>query len=248
MNNLSDNDKTWKIFTLAPWRHSISAQICGADEEDLENYLLFTGLGRALRIQIPTILKEGYEYGISLSKQGGQYDFLTICYGPQTWSSDTTKRWNKFLPWTQFDFVRTTLHAPDSSHSTTFGKGQWDALRECRKTWPTVSFKFADYDGEEIIATCHIEEREWRRGVGWFKWMRHFWPGITRRCLEMTFDKETGPEKGSYKGGTTGTSIDMREGETPEAAFRRYCSQNHKSKYREYTLTFISNLTKTSES
>lgn len=244
MNRLSDDDKNWKIFTLATWRHSISAQLCGGDDEDPENYLLFTGFGRALRIQIPVILKEGHEYSISLSKQGGQYDFLTICYGPQTWSSDTTKRWTKFLPWTQYDFVRTTLFAPDGSHFATHLQGDYDKTRESRDKCPQSYFKFADYDGEEIVAACRIEEREWRRGVVYFKWLRHFHPGIIRRCLEMTFDKESGPEKGSYKGGITGTSIDMLEGETPESAFRRYCGQTHKEKGRDYKVTFIGNTDK----
>ena len=46
-----------------------------------------------------------------------------------------------------------------------------------------------------------------------------------RRSLDLEFSGETGPEKGSWKGGTVGTGIEMLPGELHEAAFRRYCQK-----------------------
>lgn len=48
-----------------------------------------------------------------------------------------------------------------------------------------------------------------------------------------------GPEKGSWKGGTIGHSIEMLPDELHEAAFRRYCDQDHRAKGRSYRIRFI---------
>lgn len=44
--------------------------------------------------------------------------------------------------------------------------------------------------------------------------------------LAMEFDREVGDRKGSWKGGTTGHSIEMLPTDSPEWAFRRYCAAN----------------------
>lgn len=101
-------------------------------------------------------------------------------------------------------------------------------------------FKFQDFDGQMIIATCMIEEREWHRGRGWFQWLKYFYKPKIRRSLDLKFSEEVGPEKGSWKGGTVGHGIDMLPGETPEMAFRRYCSMVHDARHgRKFTLTFV---------
>src|SRR5690606_33228759 len=87
-------------------------------------------------------------------------------------------------------------------------------------------FTFRDFDGEELTATTRIEEREWRFGVGWFKWLSLFRRPKVSRDLEITFSGETGKRKGSWKGGTIGDSIKMLPGELHEPAFRRYCAAN----------------------
>lgn len=58
--------------------------------------------------------------------------------------------------------------------------------------------------------------------------------------LEIKFDKETGKEKGSWKGGTMGTSIDISVGESPLDAFTRYgtaveSTRNYKNTNRGFT-------------
>ena len=42
----------------------------------------------------------------------------------------------------------------------------------------------------------------------------------------MWFSGETGKRKGSYKGGTLGTGINLRPGEGAVGGFMRYCQEN----------------------
>ena len=251
MNRLSDNDKNWGPFTLGSWNNSISARLSSGDgDEDPGNHLLFTAFGRALRIMLPDMIrpfKHGYstherEYGLSLSKQGEVYDFLQVWFGPQTHDSLTTKNWCKFLPWTQWECVRSSIYNPDGSHFATEDRKarKFTEFMRIKDTCPAIHFGFEDYDGEMIVATCKIEEREWHRGEGWFKWLRWFYPAKIRRSLDLRFNAEVGPEKGSWKGGTTGHSIEMLPHEYPLNAFKRYCNKGYRSRRNGNTpLRFI---------
>lgn len=192
------------------------------------------------------------EYGFRYSD-----GHLAIPHGRQTHDSSTDKTWSCFLPWTQWRHIRRSLLDLEGKHFWT----EWDWIEESyrkrgdlqgerwklRQSWeemcPTARFTINDFDGEEIIATTRIEQREWRFGTGWFKWLSWFRRPKIRTSLDISFSAETGPEKGSWKGGTVGTGIEMLPGELHEAAFRRYCDEEHRSKYRKYRVTFLSVLT-----
>lgn len=169
------------------------------------------------------------EYGFSLSD-----GFLNVSLGRQTMDSSTDQRWGYFLPWTQWRHVRHSFYGLDGKHVATLpdtGKpylgnpGRWERERAIADAIPTVSFEFDDFDGERITATTKIEEREWRAGTGWFKWLSLFRELRVSRSLDLRFSAEVGKRKGSWKGGTIGHSIEMLPGELHEAAFRRYCQQ-----------------------
>jgi hypothetical protein len=270
MNRLTDNDKNFGPFTLARWTKRFSAEISSGDDEDTESHLLFVGFGHALRVRVPDWIcppwrarwvecnwdadtvkrlgRSGYwethkrQYGFSLSDMGAGYDFFQLFLGPQTHDSRTTKSWSKHLPWKMWNHVRTSIYNPDGSHFATEVKGKWNEFYDIKQTCPTTSFEFEDYDGSKITATCIIEEREWHKGEGWFKWLRHFYPAKICRILDLKFNAEVGPEKGSWKGGTTGHGIEMLAGETPEQAFKRYCEIEHKSRGKKYTLKYLTSL------
>lgn len=182
------------------------------------------------------------EYGFSLSD-----GFLQVFLGAQTHDSTTTQSWCTHLPWTQWRFHRFSLYDAAGAEFWTqiekparLGRSRdFDAQREAEARCDKVAFLIDDFDGERITATTHIEEREWKFGEGWFRWLSLFRPNMVRRSLSIKFDKECGPEKGSWKGGTMGTGIDMPPGELHDAAFRRYCDQDHSSKYRRYRVTFV---------
>jgi|HubBroStandDraft_1064217.scaffolds.fasta_scaffold12487_10 hypothetical protein len=175
------------------------------------------------------------EYGFSYSD-----GFFQLHYGICPGDSSLDQMWSKFLPWTQWRHVRHSFYGLNGELFWTIPEGmKWDESRKIEAACPTVAFTFKDFDDQELIATTKIEEREWHFGTGWFKWLSWFVPAKIRRSLDLEFSGETGPEKGSWKGGTVGTGIEMLPGELHESAFRRYCAQEHRSKYSNYSIKFI---------
>lgn len=268
MNRLTENDRNFGPFTLARWSKRFAVMLSSGDEEDGEAVNTFTlnALGWALRIQLPTIIQpwrirhEAHwdeetiarlgrnhyfttyerEFGFALSDMGNGYDFLQVNYGPQTHDSSTEKGWCAHLPWKQWRCVRNAVYEPDGTLFATEQRGDfrewWNAKEKC----PSVSFGFEDYDGEMIVATCTIEQMEWLRGKGLFTWLKWFYPRKIRRSLNLQFSAEVGPEKGSWKGGTTGHGIEMKAGETPRQAFERYCQTEQDARRgRKYRIRFI---------
>lgn len=240
----------------------------GGDDDGVRNSLTGYAFGWCARLWLPTVLQpyrikhialswdaatvqrmgrnwyfETYprEYGFSLHE-----GFLQVFLGPQTHDSTTTRSWSTHLPWTQWRFVRRSLYGLDGEHFWTEPTGRqvpggdaWEEQQQRRDAVPKAVFEFADFDGKRIRATTHIEEREWRFGEGWFKWLSLFRRPKIVRSLDISFSEEVGPEKGSWKGGTLGHGIDMLPGELHEAAFRRYCEQEHRSKYRRFHINFV---------
>lgn len=217
------------------------------------------GFGHTFIVQLPAIIKPwkrwvdlsnrdwaetpsaGYwdihsrEYGFSVAD-----GFLQVFLGPQTLDSTTTKSWSKFLPWKQWRHVRRSFYGlegdlvstlPDDGKGYLFDPDRYARERAIEEAAPTASFLFDDFDGDRLIATTRIEEREWKRGKGWFKWLAWVVAPKIVRSLDITFSGETGRKKGSWKGGTIGHVITMLPGELHEAAFRRYCA--------EHNMTFV---------
>ena len=181
------------------------------------------------------------EYGFTISD-----GTVHIHYGPQTHDSDTTKNKVLWIPWKQLRHVRYSLYGLDGRQFWTQANGKeirgmtmYKAQRQAEADCPKAIFDFDDYDGQRMQATTYIEEHEYRHGTGWFKWLSLFRRPKVYRSLSLSFSKEVGPEKGSWKGGTTGHSIDMLPGELHEAAFRRYCENEHRSKYRNFAIKFV---------
>lgn len=173
------------------------------------------------------------EYGFSLVESA-----LHLHYGPQTHDSETTKSKCFFMPWRQWRHIGHRLYDHEGylfAIMPVFRRGlsheerrnQWTVEEALRVACPTWTFHFLDYDGEEIAATCRIEEREWKIGEGSFKWLSLFRRNKISRSLDLKFSSEVGRRKGSWKGGTVGHSIDMLPGELHEAAFRRYCANQN---------------------
>ncbi len=264
-NRLTDNDRHFWRFDLGqrhtdwkPW----SLVLQSGGDEYRGCALMMRAFGWSLRLRLPQIIKpfvirhkattwsaetiermgrDWYaevhrcEYGFSLSD-----GFLQVFLGPQTHDSLTTKSWCAHLPWTQWRHVRHSYYDTLGEHFWTEQDGlQWAERQRMQDACPTVAFRIADYDGAEIVATTRIEEREWRFGTGWFKWLSLLRRPMIRRSLDITFATEVGPEKGSWKGGLIGTGIDMQPGELHESAFLRYCSEEHRSKYRKYRITYL---------
>ena len=177
------------------------------------------------------------EYGFTFSEGN-----LHTYFGPQTHDSRTTKSRVFFLPWRNWRFIRHSLYDLEGKHFHTEYDGArsaWAAQTAIRDACPKTRFEFEDFDGQRITATAHIEEREWRFGTGVFRWLSWFRRSSVKRDLMIEFNAEVGPEKGSWKGGTTGHSIEMLPGELHDAAFKRYCEQEHRSKYRRFRIRYL---------
>lgn len=173
-------------------------------------------------VEVPSILKRGCEYGAFWSET-----YVHAHYGQQTFDSltDKSKCWS--IPWLDWRHVRHSVYGLSGEHVATQDDGaSFHEWFEMRRACPTISFEFDDFDGERIVAKTHIEEREWRLGTGWFKWLSFFRAPRIHRSLDSEFSKETGERKGSWKGGTIGHSIEMKRGELHESAFRRYCGEH----------------------
>jgi hypothetical protein len=179
----------------------------------------------------------GFSYGNGSDLGGG---FLQVFLGRQTHDSSTTQSWSCFTPWNNLRHVRRSLYTLDGDlfwteptvHHKLGQKTDWDAIRRAEQDCPSAIFKFQDFDGESLTALTRIEEREWRYGTGWFKWLSLFHKPLIKRSLDIQFSGETGKRKGSWKGGTIGHSIAMLPGELHEAAFKRYCAE-HEMKYQQ---------------
>lgn len=252
----SDHDHYFGPFTYARDRRGyrpLALILSSAGDDDEQCQIRLSGFGHTFISALPAIIKPSrtwvdtskYEWSserggywqVDRRKYGMSYHdgFLQVFLGRQTHDSSTTQRWSKFLPWTQWRHVRHSFYGLDGEHVATIpdtGKsyladpGRWERERAIADATPTVSFEFDDFDGERIVATTRIEEREWRFGEGWFKWLSLFRKPKIRRDLDIRFSSETGKRKGSWKGGTVGHSIEMLPRELHEAAFQRYCAEN----------------------
>ena len=186
-------------------------------------------------------LGRNYYFEVTPREYGFTYSdgHLSIKLGRQTNDSSTTQDWGCFLPWTQWRHVRRSLYDRDGNHfwaePQRSGRGRlgsaefadaWEKQKAAEDACPSVIFDFLDFDKQALSAKIRIEEREWRFGTGYFKWLSWFRKPKIARFIEIEFSGETGKRKGSWKGGTIGTSRELLPGETAEGAFRNYCA-NH---------------------
>lgn len=266
MGRLTDNDKHFWIFTYAraEWKRT-SIVLCSNGGEDDErdavrNSIVIYMFGWIVRLNLPQIIKPyrefvdtskydwsknggywqtyGKEYGFSLSDDG----FFQIYLGAQTHDSSTTKSWCKHLPWTQWRHVRNTVY--DKNMNIVFEEkdGKRDKTLdkyEIVKSMDKAKFQIKDFDNEFINAEVHIEQRQWRFGEGWFKWLSIFRKDMLRTNIEINLDKEMGPEKGSWKGGTVGLSFDMQKDELIKDAFIRWCDSDQRAKRGKFKVTYV---------
>jgi len=151
-------------------------------------------------------------------------------YGEQVmeWPGDKSKVW--FYPWRETTHIRRSLYDEAGALFATFTDDKmWGDSYEARKAieaaCPVKLFLFAENDGDLRVAQCRIEEREWRRGRGLWRWLLAWKPNMVRRSLAIEYSDEVGRRKGSWKGGTIGCGIDMEKGELPIEAFTRHCKK-----------------------
>lgn len=169
-------------------------------------------------------------------------DALHLSYGiqPGCWCQDDPENSDHtkvlFYFW-NYDFVDQKVFDINQERYVT-GK-KWRELRDQMyrrennfSTLPKTDFLvyefFTYYDPHNncnVFAKAYVEEYSWIRGK--YKWMKSIFGlfdrfRLVRRSLNVEFSDETGPRKGSWKGGTIGCSLDMIPGESTEAAIERF--------------------------
>lgn len=100
------------------------------------------------------------------------------------------------------------------------------------KAYPFNYWKDLEYERKNILydydytykaldqhshCTYYVCERCWR--PKWFKWTNLF--SVKNRVIEVDFDEEMGPKKGSWKGGVKGCGFNIKKDETPEECIKR---------------------------
>lgn len=249
----SSDDRHFWAFTYAKGERAVRWGVMldsGGEDDDWHGCHIRFYLGRhTVLMELPNwllrprVIKAGTPswYGVQKYDETfcREYGFnffegsLHVHYGPQTHDSESTKSKCFFYPWHAQRLVRHVIYDADGA---LFAEGEKWVDYKVREACPTVDFAFKDYDGEDIVAKTRIEERTYVRWEGRFKWLSRFCRRKTHRSLELSFTKEVGPRKGSWKGGTVGHSTEMQLGETREDAFRRYCGENR--------LTFVGGMRK----
>lgn len=210
--------------------YTFKIEACGGDEDYREAWLDFKVLPKvAFSIRIPKIGK--YEWHANVYGISWHENFVSIKYGKQTHDSSTEQNKGFFLPWLTKRFCGLRYYDLNKKLLIEMVEQQgkhidWKIREAIEQAVPKIVFKFTDYDGEEIEATCHIEERWWKHGESWCKWLSIFVKDTVQTTLSMSFDKEVGQRKGSWKGGITGTGAKIELGETPFFAFKRYADKH----------------------
>ncbi len=81
--------------------------------------------------------------------------------------------------------------------------------------------------GEVQSTTATISRRRATYGARWFgagpvsRWLRSIMPKEVFESIDVSFADEMGSRRGSWKGGTTGCSYNMKPGETPKHTLMR---------------------------
>jgi len=162
------------------------------------------------------------KYGVKIMK-----DSFHAYFGADTDSWPNPHQIYYRFPW--MELRRIHVDYLDSSNNLVIryqdkanGAIDFDGLDVARSLVPKTRFKFLDYDKEtEVIATVYQTESVYRRGDKWAKFLNHLLPKKVYRHIHVNYDKETGPERASWKGGTTATTFPLNDGETMFDGFRR---------------------------
>ncbi len=120
-------------------------------------------------------------------------------------------------------------------------KAVWSESRKNRKPffdgWPQREAAAASvsktYPYAYILKNREIQQRKATVHVTRMTWRARWWPFIpirkTSTSIDVKFDQEVGEETGSWKGGYTGCSYELRWQETPERCLSR---MEHEREFR----------------
>jgi len=153
-------------------------------------------------------------YGISLTESSLHIVKRTNDMG----SLDKTTIYD--YPWT-LDYVNRIDYNANTNEPLTFVKGSPTHDQVNRQ-----HFLIQDYDGEYLVTSAYKEQLIYYRCKGILKPFRYLLPKKSFWLTDLWFSKETGGEKGSWKGGTIGSSERTNKKESIEDSVLRYCEKH----------------------
>lgn len=126
------------------------------------------------------------------------------------------------MPWRDRVHIAHDVMRSDGSWAPTVGSWERDKEPDGRHT-ETYPYRYLLRSGElqQRTATIHVTRMEWR--LRWLRWTR--FGRDVRHYIDVEFSDEVGERSGSWKGGTTGCSYELRPGETPLQCLRRMESE-----------------------
>lgn len=148
--------------------------------------------------------------------------------------------WYFRMPW-EYECVRWEVQTSEGTWNMINHKQAGKAWRTARKKDPAVDrwrFKDEDYPDhrkyfvtpytyglkrgtpQEVTATYYVTEMEWRWKL-FYRLPFRFGPKKVSRSIDISFSKGIGEEAGSWKGGCTGCSYELKSGESPIDCLRR---------------------------
>jgi hypothetical protein len=172
------------------------------------------------------------EFGITFYE-----DRISIEYGvqPDCWPGDKRVSWQ--LPWTRWTPIENRwLDLNGAAFESVPDHFDYEARQAAKDRAPALRCGFKDFDGEEIEATVRIEEFVHARGAGRWAWLSYFLRPRVGRRYDIEFTRETGPRKGSWKGGTNAVNGPAQPGELHAQAFQRYAAEERFSEVRALPL------------
>lgn len=203
-----------KLFLYMPWTHYRKVERKKTLKEIRKDKLDAIAGKKIINKKVYT--KEIYDecdppqYGIYF-----YMDQFGINYGKNTKLYD--------LPWAK-TWIRTSCLKIDNTWENEtkkdrdknfWDKDKWDGIL-FSETYPYL-YKTNSGEAQHCLATIRVEEREWR--WKWFTWLK--WTKSTYKVIDISFSTDIGERKNSYKGGTTGCSYEMKQGEIPLQTLKR---------------------------
>lgn len=194
--------------------------------------------------EIPYSVYKEREYKISYNKEEGYINLDWNYVDNMLYNITKHKSYSKWITlfWGNFSCScsKWQLLNLDKSLYKDITKLDYEIKHELEKQQQYIEFTFLDYDKEEITAIGKLCRRVYNYGnmnkvTRWM--MKFFRKPIDNIYLEIEFNSEIGPSKGSWKGGTTGQGVQLLPNETPEEAFERYCTDPEVRGFRSSNLT-----------
>lgn len=232
------NRKLYISDSEKPWYSWASAAVVLAAKEKSERWteqetstLELIGFKKFLSLKFPFKHNRTHDLKFGITLYDGDFTVYYGKYDSMSWDSTHKSKSFRF-PWLDWQFIKYRYYDESGEKvvkefSDTESKNFILLHRFRENLSKKLRYRIRDYDGEEIIASCYIVERTWKRGRDAFSWISLFCKDIVRKDLEVSFESEVGSKKGSWKGGLCGRGIEMYKGELPTEALRRICAEEN---------------------